>query len=98
MTAENATTTITEARRILRHLLAAPQRMRANTRQRRAAARVPQGARWRRASARASGEGGWWRNGRMMKAGTKNNRMPAGADTRKMTHGKAARKEKGCMS
>jgi hypothetical protein len=61
---------------ILRDLLAVLHRTSATRRQRRAAARVGQGARWRRAAARESAEEVWWRNGRMIKAGMENNPMP----------------------
>jgi hypothetical protein len=72
-----------EARMILRDLLAVLQRTSATRRQRRAAARVGHGARWRGAIARESAEGVWWWNGRMKKAGTKNNPMPVSADAAK---------------
>src|SRR6266496_630985 len=91
MTAENVTSTITAARTILRHRLEARQRRRANTRQTRAAARVPHGARSRKAMAQARVDGLWRRKGRMMKAGTKNNPIPARADSVKMNHGKVRR-------
>jgi hypothetical protein len=68
---------------ILRDLLAVLQRTSATRRQRRAAARVGQGARWRRAIARESAEGVRWWNGRMIKAGMKNNPMPVSADVAK---------------
>src|SRR5271167_1193235 len=97
MTAENTTSAITEARTILRHRLAVPQSTRANTRQTKAAAKVPQGARWRRAMARTRADGVWWRNGRMTKAGTKNNPMPAKADTLKRNHRYPRRLEDGCI-
>src|SRR5580700_2601000 len=80
MTAEHATTNITDARRILRHLSAVCQRRSRNTRQSKAATRVAQGARWRSAMARVSADGDWWRKGRMMKKGTKKKAKAARAD------------------
>src|SRR5579864_7040167 len=74
-----ATTTITEARMILRDLLAAPQRMSASARLTRAATSVTNGALWRRDIAKANAEVLWLLNGRMMKAGTKNHAVPARA-------------------
>src|SRR5271157_1972374 len=85
MTAENATSTIAEARTIFRNLPAPCHRMSANRRQTRAAHSVTQGARWRSANAKASAAGVWCRKGRMMKAGMKNHPMAARADTRKIS-------------
>src|ERR1700690_409152 len=86
MTAEKATSTIASESTILRHRLAAPHNATTSTRQTRAAAKVPHGARWRNAKAKVSAPGAWCRNGRMINAGMKNNPMPASADTVKASH------------
>src|SRR5579872_151785 len=86
MTVENTTSTITTAKPILRQRLEVCQSAIANGRETTAAASVPHGARCRSAIASVSPRAVWCVNGRMMKAGMKNNAIQANANAKKRTH------------
>lgn len=96
MTPEKETTINASTSTDFRQRLALFHNTKAKTKQARVAMSVPTGARCRSAIATKSARGAWWRNGRMMKAGTKNKALPTTAKTEKPTHRFVFRFRAGC--